>query len=86
MDLLNEHHKKHLEAAIESLEKIEKWNKENLDKILLETVKKNNFKTGDFFMDLRVAITGKGVTPPINDSIVILGKEKTLERLKLLEK
>jgi glutamyl/glutaminyl-tRNA synthetase len=33
-------------------------------------------------MDLRIAITGKKFTPPINDSIVVLGKEETLKRLK----
>ena len=49
---------------------------------LLETVKNNNFKTGDFFMDLRIAITGKKMTPPINESLVILGKEETLKRIK----
>ena len=35
-------------------------------------------------MDLRIAITGKKATPPINDSIIILGKEETLKRLKKL--
>ena len=35
-------------------------------------------------MDLRVAITGMKFTPPINESIAILGKEETLERLKIL--
>ncbi|MEJ2441461.1 MAG: glutamate--tRNA ligase [Patescibacteria group bacterium] len=85
-DLLGDNYKKHLKAAIQSLEKIDGWEKLNLDKILLETVKENDFKTGDFFMDLRIAITGKQITPPINDSITILGKEKTLKRLKRLIK
>ena len=33
-------------------------------------------------MDLRIALTGKKFTPPINDSIEILGKEETLVRLR----
>ena len=41
-----------------------------------------DYKTGQFFMNLRVAITGRRATPPINESIVILGREETLERLK----
>lgn len=32
-------------------------------------------------MSLRIAITGMKFTPPINESIVILGKEETLLRL-----
>ena len=35
-------------------------------------------------MDLRIAITGSKFTPPINESIEILGKEETLKRLKLV--
>lgn len=33
-------------------------------------------------MDLRIILTGKKVTPPINESIVILGKEETLDRIR----
>lgn len=66
-------YKEHLKKAIEGIEK---------DRDLMEVVKENNFKTGDFFMDLRIAITGVKFTPPINESIAILGKEETLERLK----
>jgi glutamyl/glutaminyl-tRNA synthetase len=48
----------------------------------MEEVKTKNYKTGDFYMTLRIAITGAKFTPPINDSIIILGKEETLKRLK----
>lgn len=49
-----------------------------------EIPKKNNFKVGDFFMDLRIAITGSKFTPPINESIEILGKEETFARLEAI--
>jgi glutamyl-tRNA synthetase len=75
--LLGKNYKEHLKAAITALEN---------NKSLEDVSKKNNFKTGDFFMDLRIAITGKRVTPPINDSIAILGRKETLERLKLILK
>ena len=35
-------------------------------------------------MSLRIAITGMKFTPPINESIAILGKEETIDRLKEL--
>jgi glutamyl/glutaminyl-tRNA synthetase len=35
-------------------------------------------------MDLRIAITGVKFTPPINDSIIILGKEEVVTRIKKL--
>lgn len=38
-------------------------------------------KAKDVFMELRVAVTGKTVGPPLLESIEILGKEETLSRL-----
>ncbi len=72
--LFGKNYQEHLKAAIIGVEENEKD--------LIEVVKKHNFKTGEFFMDLRIAITGSKFTPPINESIVILGKEETLKRLK----
>jgi glutamyl-tRNA synthetase len=73
--LLGENYKNHLKEAVEAIEK-------NID--LMKVIKENNFKTGDFFMDLRIAITGVKFTPPINESIEILGKEEAIVRLKSL--
>jgi glutamyl-tRNA synthetase len=71
--LLGKNYKEHLEKAIEAIEK---------GAPLDQVPKDNNFKVGDFFMDLRIAITGSKFTPPINESIEILGKEETLKRLQ----
>ena len=35
-------------------------------------------------MDLRIAITGQRFTPPINESIILLGKEETLKRINIV--
>jgi glutamyl-tRNA synthetase len=82
--LLGEAYKKHLSSAISALEKIDEWKRKKVDKALLDLIDGKDFHTGKFFMDFRIAITGKKVTPPINDAIVILGKEKTLKRLRSL--
>lgn len=71
-----------LKKAVETLENISEWNLENINENLMKTIKDEGYKTGDFFMDLRIAITGSRYTPPINDSMVILGKEETLSRLR----
>ncbi|HET8785932.1 MAG TPA: glutamate--tRNA ligase, partial [Candidatus Limnocylindrales bacterium] len=39
------------------------------------------WKAGDLFMAIRVAITGRTAAPPLFDSIVALGRDRTLERL-----
>jgi glutamyl-tRNA synthetase len=72
----------HLTSAADALTKVKKWNKVDIDKTLKEVVEKEGFNTGDFFMDLRISITGSKFTPPISDSIAILGKEETLRRLE----
>ncbi len=79
---LEKGYKKHLKGAVEVLGELSEWEKAAVDRALLGLVDKDSFNTGDFFMNLRVAITGARFTPPINDSIVILGKEETLLRLK----
>jgi glutamyl-tRNA synthetase len=38
-------------------------------------------KAGDLFMAIRVAVTGRTATPPLFDTLVALGYERTLERL-----
>lgn len=77
MNLFGRNYKEHLTKALEAIEK----------SIPLDTVPKDNdFKVGDFFMDLRIAITGVKFTPPINESIEILGKEESVKRIrKILE-
>jgi len=64
------------------LEKIENWTAENIGQSMQELAKKLGIKTGDFFMTLRIIITGKKISPPLNESMEILGKEKCLERIK----
>lgn len=80
--LLGEEHMNHLQNAIDTIEKMENWELDALNEKLMTMVKEKNFHTGKFFMDLRIAITGNKSTPPINDSIIILGREETVKRLQ----
>jgi glutamyl-tRNA synthetase len=41
----------------------------------------NGWKVGDLFMAIRVAVTGRTATPPLFDTLVALGLDRTLERL-----
>ncbi len=82
--LFGENWKKHIEGALSVLEATKEWNLDNINKALMAHVEKKDFKTGKFFMSLRIAICGSKFTPPINESIEILGKEETLIRLRKL--
>lgn len=80
-DFKQENYKEHLKKAYSVLEKIEDWDLEVINKKLMDMIEKNNFEVGKFFMSLRIAIAGQKITPPINDSLVVLGKTETLKRL-----
>lgn len=76
--------KEQLTKAQEVLNKVKRWEKTELEESLQELVKQEGWSMGQFFMNFRIAITGSRTTPPITDSIAILGREKTLKRLKII--
>ncbi len=80
-DLITPDSQKHLKVAFQALDGLEKWDLDSINAKLMEEIKNNNFTVGKFFMDLRLAITSTKITPPINESLVILGKQKTLNRI-----
>ena len=45
-------------------------------------VEQSGLTPNQVFGTLRVAITGQKVSPPLFESIAIIGKEKSLQRLK----
>lgn len=58
------------------------WRTEPIQKNLLDLVDNTpEWKRGPFFMNLRVAITGQRVSPPLIESMEILGREECLKRL-----
>jgi len=53
---------------------------------LRELGTKMGVKVGDLFMAMRVAVTGKSATPPLLESMELLGKAKGLARLRAAAK
>ena len=53
---------------------------------LRELAGKLGVKVGDLFMALRVAITGKSATPPLLESMALLGAAKSVARLRAAAK
>jgi glutamyl-tRNA synthetase len=84
-ELMQKLDKDHLEKAYADLEKIPSgdWS-DKLDEVLMNTLKKNEFNTGEFFMSLRIAVFASSTTPPFNDSVKFIGKEQTLKRIRRL--
>jgi glutamyl-tRNA synthetase len=78
---LTDNYEEHVTKALQSLEQLDNWTVEDLNITLMKVVTDNGYKTGDFFMDLRGAIAGSKVTPPMNDTLVIMGKGEVIKRL-----
>lgn len=69
-----------LKLLKELIEKTE--NKHDMLEAAVRTLaQEHGLKAKDVFMDLRIAVTGKTVGPPLLESLEILGKEETLNRL-----
>ena len=66
----------------QELEKISDWKATVIGEAMQSLVKKLGMKAGEFFMILRVVITGKKISPPLNESMEILGKEECMKRLQ----
>ena len=57
------------------------WEADEIEPPLRRLVEEGGWKVGDLFMAIRVAITGRTVSPPLFDTMVALGYERTLARL-----
>ena len=73
--------KAQLQALLENLQKIS-WETGSLENTCRNLAEKKKYHLGRFFMAIRIAITGKTITPPLFESMELLGKEKTLARLQ----
>jgi glutamyl-tRNA synthetase len=57
------------------------WEADELEPPLRALAETRGWKAGDLFMAIRVAVTGRTATPPLFDTLVALGPERTLARL-----
>lgn len=57
------------------------WTAEVLEKEISQYQENTDWSRKDLFMTLRKVVTGREATPPLFETLAIIGKEKTLERL-----
>ena len=73
---------KALAAYVERFEARIGWTKQMLEEEANAWVTQLGWKTKHAFMLLRVAVTGRTATPPLFETMVVLGKEVTRRRLR----
>jgi glutamyl-tRNA synthetase len=70
-----------LEAARAALERTDPFTREGVETALRAVVAEQGVKPGKVFQPVRVAIAGTTVSPGIFESVALLGREQTLERI-----
>jgi glutamyl-tRNA synthetase len=71
-----------LKTVISTLRELDDWTSESIEPILRGLAEHLGWPSRDLFMTLRVAITGRTVTPPLIESMSKLGKARVLTRLE----
>lgn len=68
---------------LSELKKIEKWDKDSIYAAFKTAMKSAKLKGKDFYMTLRLVLTGKTEGPELIDILEILGKDEVIERISL---
>ncbi|MBU1069189.1 glutamate--tRNA ligase [Myxococcota bacterium] len=70
------------EELVEAIDGMEDYTVENLEALLRRVTESRGWKTKDVFMPVRVGVTGRKATPPLFESMFIVGRERTRVRLR----
>lgn len=78
-----ENKKAALQRVLDKLEAMEKpWQAVTFEKKIRDLAEEWGVKAGDVFQLIRVALSGQTVTPPLFESIKIIGEQESIERVK----
>ncbi len=70
-------------ASYDALSAIEHWSTAEIDEALRQAlVEERGLKPRHAFGPVRIAVTGRKVSPPLFESLELLGRERSLARLR----
>jgi glutamyl-tRNA synthetase len=75
-----------LEELRAGLASMSTFEKEPVEKLLKSVAEKRGLKLGKVAQPLRVAVTGGDKSPPMNETLAILGKERVMARIEAMLK
>jgi glutamyl-tRNA synthetase len=86
-DAVNKHLRKKglkviFDLLINDLEKVKPFTTENIERCCRDLIQRLGIAGGDLIHPARVAITGRAASPGLFEVIEILGKEKTIKRMR----
>ena len=68
------------------LSKLLEFTAEKIETAVRDLQTKNNWHKRQYFMMLRLAITGEKATPPLFETASVIGKKSVIERLESTQK
>jgi len=71
-----------LASASEKLEALPEFSVQAIDQALRAVAQELGLKPGPAFVALRIAVTGKTITPPLFESFAVLGRDRVLSRIR----
>jgi glutamyl-tRNA synthetase len=71
-----------LDTVMKAIDGPESWDHETIESAIRPLAQDLGVKTGDLFGLIRVAVTGKTATPPLFETMEVLGPERTRERVR----
>ncbi|MFM8204754.1 MAG: glutamate--tRNA ligase, partial [Actinomycetales bacterium] len=72
-----------LQSAISSLESVAEWNHQEIENALRAALlDEMGLKPRIAFSPVRIAITGSHISPPLFESMELLGRERSMQRLR----
>ena len=72
----------YLREVASRLEAVEEWGHEEIERVLRALQSERGLSSKQAFQPIRAAVTGTLVSPPLFESLELLGQERALERLR----
>jgi len=73
-----------LQAVREQLSALPEWSKEAIHGVLTQTAEAQGLKLGKLAQPMRIALTGGTVSPPLDMTILLIGRERAVKRLEAI--
>jgi glutamyl-tRNA synthetase len=70
-----------LDRCLEKLKAVDEWKAEKLHHVVEEVAAEMEIGMGKVGMPLRIAVTGRGVSPGIDVTMELVGRDRTLARI-----
>ncbi|OGT21088.1 MAG: glutamate--tRNA ligase [Gammaproteobacteria bacterium RIFCSPHIGHO2_02_FULL_42_13] len=71
-----------LQEIATQLAQLPAWEKEAIHQVIIAVSEAHQLKLGKVAQPIRVAVTGNTISPPIDETLALIGREKTLKRLQ----